>query len=166
MVDVLPKDPIVLLVYADRVPDRARLAARVVHNRVKIGDLAQTVAAELKGGGHEAKAPLTDVECGPAVVISGGIPVRHNHFREGEPVRYLPQPPAVAEPHLVQHQPLAMVKSHAQLPVLPGQQPAIEVERDTFGLADLEGLHFAQRHRDVLRQVLAHDLGQGRRRTG
>ena len=75
-------------------------------------------------------------------------------------MRDRPQPPRVAETHGVQDQALAVVEAQPQLPVLPAQQPALERKGNPVGLADLQWLHLAQRHRDELGQVLAHDAGR------
>ena len=85
-VDVLPEDGVVLLVDADRLRDPVGLAARVVHDRVEVGDLAEAVAAELERRGHEPEPPLADVERGAAVVVGGGIAVGDDHLGEREPV--------------------------------------------------------------------------------
>ena len=121
--------------------DRAGLAAGVVHHRVQVGDLAQAVAAQGQRGGHEAQAPLADVERGPAVVVGAGVAVRHHHLGEREPVRHRPQPPAVAESHLVQHQALAVVETRAAAPSPASEQPVpVQGEVDPLRLADLQGL--------------------------
>jgi hypothetical protein len=71
-VDVLPEDGVVLLVDADRVADRVRLALGVVHDGVEVGDLAEAVATQLERGGHEAETRLADVEGRAAVVVGRG----------------------------------------------------------------------------------------------
>jgi len=72
-----------------------------------------------------------------------------------EPVRHRPQPPRVAEPHLVQHQALAVVESQPQLPVLPAQQVTLQAEAGPGGLADFQRSDLAQRLADEPGQVLA-----------
>ena len=138
-----------------------RLAAGVVHHRVQVADLAQAVAAQGERGGHEAEAPLADVERGPPVVVRAGVPVRHHHLGEREPVRHRAEPLAVGEGDLVQHEALAVVEAQPQLPVLPAEQVAVEREADPVGLADLQRRHLAQPHREEVGQVLAHHLGVG-----
>ena len=70
--DVLPQHAVVLLVQADGVRDRVRLARAVVQDGVHVGDLAEAVAAQLQRRRHEAQAPLADVEGGAAVVVGLG----------------------------------------------------------------------------------------------
>jgi len=79
-VDVLPQDRVVLLVQADRIRDRVRLAPGVVQHRVEVDDLAEAVAAELQRRGHEAEAPLADVVRGSPVVVLGRVAVGHDHL--------------------------------------------------------------------------------------
>ena len=130
-----------------------------MHHRVQVADLAQAVAAELQRRGHEAQAPLADVERGPPVVVGAGVPVRHEHLRERHPVRDRPQPPAVTEPHLVQHQALTVVEPQPQPPVLPRKQPSLQREPDPGRLADLQRRHLPQRPPDQRGRVLAPHLG-------
>jgi hypothetical protein len=115
---------------------------------------------ELERGGHEAQAPLADVERRAPVVVGGRVPVGHDHLGEREPVRDRPQPPRVMEPHRVQDQPLPVVEPDPHLPVLPPQSPAAERKRHAVRLADLQRLDLAQRHREERWQVLAHHLGR------
>src|SRR5215469_2463793 len=61
-VGVLPEDADVLLVDADSVAHLARLAGFAAHDRVQVGDLAEAVAAELKGVDPLADQVLTRVE--------------------------------------------------------------------------------------------------------
>ena len=143
--------------------DELGLAGRIVHHRVEVDDLAEAVAAAFERGGHEAESPLADVERGPPEVVRGRIPVGHHHLRERQPVRDRPQPARVVEPDGVQDQAFAVVEAEPQLPVLPAQQVPVQVERDPLRLGDLQRRHVAQRHRDQLRQVLAHHLGLGAR---
>ena len=113
LVDVLPQHAVVLLVDADRVRDRVRLAVRVVQHGVEVADLAEAVAAQLQRGGHEAQAPLADVERGAAVVVGRRVAVGHDHLGEGQPVRDRAQPAAVGVADGVQHQALAVVEARA-----------------------------------------------------
>ena len=59
---VLPEDPVVLLVHADRVLDRVRVALLGGEHRVEVVDDAEAVAAQLQRVGHAAEAPLAGVE--------------------------------------------------------------------------------------------------------
>ena len=153
-VDVLPQDGVVLLVDADRVRDPVGLAARVVHDRVEVGDLAEAVAAELERGGHEPEPPLADVEGGAAVVVGGGVAVGDDHLRERQPVR--DRAAVVAD--RVQDHPLAVVEADAQRPLLPLQPVAVEREGDALGLGDLERLEVGALllAGHEVRDVLAH----------
>jgi len=61
-VAVLPEEPEVLLVHADRVADHLRVAHLVGQRGVEVVDLAQTVAAELEAVGESAEEVLAAVE--------------------------------------------------------------------------------------------------------
>ncbi len=152
-VDVLPQHRVVLLVDADRVADRVRLALRVVHDRIEVRDLAEAVAAELERGGHEPEAPLADVERGASVVVGRRVAVRNDHLREREPVRDRPRAAAVVVADRVQDHALAVVEADAQRPLLPADVIAVDGERRPLRLGDLERL-------EVLAQLQAgHEVG-------
>ncbi len=165
VVDVLPQHRVVFLVDADRVGDGVRLTLAVVQHRIQIADLAETVAAELQRRGHEAKAPLADVERGAPVVVLGRVAVGHDHLGKRDPVCHRAFPLAVAIADRVQCHPLAVVEPDPQRPVLPLQQVAVEGERHPFRLVDVQRLEWLAPRRgadalgDVLGHVLAHHRG-------
>ena len=103
---------------------------RVVDHGVEVGDLAEAVAAELERGGHEAEAPLADVERRPGLVVVRRVPVRDDHLGERQPVRDRSQAIAVLVAERVDHERLARVEAEPHRPPLPAQQVAVERERD------------------------------------
>ena len=127
-VDVLPEDRVVLLVDADRILDRPSDTLRVVGDGVDVGDLAEAIAAELERHGHEAEAPLADVEGRAAVVVCRRVAVRHDHLREREPMGDGPDTAAVLVADRVEDEPFPVVEADAERPVLPREQVALERE--------------------------------------
>ena len=164
VIDMLPENRIVLFVDADRIGDRVRLALAVVQHGIEVTDLAEAVAAEFQGGRHETEAPLADVECCSAVMVFAMISVRHHHLGKRQPVGHRALATTVAVGDGVQGHPLAMVETHAQRPVLPGQLVALEGERGAVRLGDLQGLEWlaagfgADALWDPAGHVLAHDI--------
>ena len=142
-----------------------QIALRIVYgsprvscmHRVEVGDLAEAVAAELERGGHEAEAPLADVERGAAVVVGRRVAVGDDHLGEREPVRDRPRAAAVVVADRVQDHALAVVEADAQRPLLPAHAVAVERERDALGLRDLERL-------EVVAQLAGRARGGGRTR--
>jgi hypothetical protein len=157
-VDVLPQDGVVLLVHADRVRDRIRLAPGVVQHGVEVGDLAEAVAPELERRGHEAESPLAHVERGAPVVVGRGIAIGHHHLGERQPVGHRPRarPVVVAEP--VDDEALSVVEPEPHGPPLPREPVAVEHEGSALGLGDLELPEVVAQllARDEPRDVLAH----------
>ena len=137
-VRVLPEDPGVLLMDADGVADRPRLAAVAGHRGVQVGDLAEAVAAQLERVGPLPDQVLAGVEIG-LPVPELRVPVGHHHLGDGCPVDDRPVPPAVADADLVQDQPLAGVEADPHGPALPAQQLAFEGETRALRLGDLDG---------------------------
>ena len=123
-----------------------------------VADLAEAVAAQLQRRGHEAEAPLADVERGAPVVIDRRIAVRHDHLGEGHPVRDGPDPALVLVADAVQHQAFAVVEPDPHPPALPAQLVAVQGERHTVRLADLQRLQVLAllQPGDLLGHVLAH----------
>ena len=150
-VHVLPQHGVVLLVQTDRLRDELWLTLAVRDDGVDVDDLAETVAAQLERGGHVAQTPLADVVRGPPVVVEARIAVRHHHLGEGHPVGDVSFGTArigrvgIVEGDLVDHRALAEVEAEPHRPVLPAQLVAVEGERDTVGLGDLERLQVGPR---------------------
>ena len=138
VIDVLPQHRVVFLMDTDGV----RLTLAVVQHRIEVADLAKTVAAKLQRSGHEAKAPFADVEGGAPVVVHGGVAVGHDHLSKRYPVCHRAFPLAIAVSDGVKSHPLAVVEADAQRPVLPSQQVAVERERRSVGLLDVQRLEW------------------------
>ncbi len=138
VVDVLPQHGVVFLVDADGVGDGVRLTLAVVQDRVQVADLAKAVTAQLQRRRHETQAPLADVERGAPVVVLGRVAVGHDHLSQGNPVCHRAGPVAVAVPDRVQGHAFAVVEPDPQRPVLPLQQVAVERERNSFWLGEVQ----------------------------
>jgi hypothetical protein len=77
---VLPEDSVILLVDADCVGDGAGVAELVGDDGVEVGDVAETVAAELQAVGHLPDEVFTGVEVVLPVANWRGIRVGHHHL--------------------------------------------------------------------------------------
>ena len=145
---------------ADRAGDVVGLTGNVVQGGVQVTDLAEAVAAQLQRGGHEAEAPLADVERGPPVVLGARVPVRHHHLGQRHAVGDRPDPAAVGVSDLVQDQAFPVVEADPQGPFLPAQLVAVQLERDPFRLGDVQRAHVVAGvvAGDEARHVLAHHL--------
>ena len=138
-VGVLPEDPVVLFVQADRVRQRAGVAGLVGDHGVEVGDVADAVAAELERVGVAADQVLAGVEVVLPRPDRRRVAVRHDHLgdrRRG--ARSAGRP--VANADLVQHQAFAGVEADAQRPVLPLEEVAVEGEAGALRLGDLDRL--------------------------
>ncbi len=157
-VHVLPEDPVVLLVHADGVGARVRLAPFVGVHVVEVEDLAQAVATERQRVGHAAEAPLACVERALPGVHRSRVPVGHDHLADGSPVQDRPDPPPVLVAHRVDDEALQWVHADSQRPLLPADQVALHLEARALGLRDLERLQVGPR-RSVVLGVVAAGLG-------
>ena len=165
VVVMLPQQPGVLLVQADRVLDREAAAAVVDQVDVEVADLAQAVAAERERVGQCAEAVLADVERRLAVTAWTGVSVRDNELAVEGPVQDRTQPLPVPVADLVQHQALPWREADPQLPALPADLPAVDREARTLRLGDRQRPQIgAQRRADVVRQVAAR-AGRDRARA-
>ena len=117
--DVAPEHADVLLVDADRVRDRHRLAGGVGDDGVEVDDLAEAVAAARERRGGDADAVLAAVEGVLPVVARARIAVGHDHLGERGAVQDRAQPPAVLVADLVEHEALARREADVHLPALP-----------------------------------------------
>ena len=137
-IEVLPEDPGVLLVQADRVLDRHRLAPVVRDHAVEVADLAETVAAQLQGVGPDAEPELAHVEDVLAVLGGPGVAVGDEHLRQGGPVDDRAQDVSVLVADGVQHQALARCEADPEAPLLPPHLVAVDIEAGAIRLDDLE----------------------------
>ena len=117
--------------------DRARLAGAVVHGGVEVADLAEAVAAQLQRRGHEAEAPLADVEGRAADVVGRGVAVGHHHLGEREPVRDRPGPRRRRVADVCRVRPSRSLNPSRSASSASGPL-AVDGERDAVGLADLQ----------------------------
>ena len=115
-VDVLPEDPVVLLVHADRVRDRPRLALLVREHRVEVVDLSEAVAPERERLRHAPEAPLARVERVLPSVQLAGVAVRHDHLRDRRAVQDRTRAPVVVVGDLVQHEALVRDRTRSGTP--------------------------------------------------
>ena len=147
---VLPEDPVVLLVHADRVRDRVGLALLGREHRVEVVDDAEAVAAELQRVGHAAEAPLAGVERVLPAVHRAGVAVGHDHL--ARPTRGgAPAGPGRSSWYCdgVQHEALVRVEADAERPALPADVVAVDVEARAVGLHDLQRLEVVAHRPDV-----------------
>ena len=137
-VGVLPADPEVLLVHADRVRDGQRLTVLVVGDGVEVVDLAQAVAAQLQRVQQQPDAVLALVEHVLDPVGRRGVAVGDVHLRQRGPVHDRAHPAPVLVADLVQDQSLARGVAHPQPPLLPADGVPVHGEARTLGLGDLD----------------------------
>ena len=100
LVAVLPEQPRVLLVDADRVPHDARPAFPIDEVRVEVADLADAIAAQLERVRACAETVFAGIEVGAPGVERMWLSVGHDHLRAGRAVEHR----AAVEAHVVQHE--------------------------------------------------------------
>ena len=134
VVGVLPQQPRVLLVQADRVGDPPRRAGMVGQVGVEVGDLAEAVAPELERVQARAEPVLAGVEVRAPVVHRVGLAVGDDHLRARSAVE--DRPAVVAE--VVQDEPLLGVDGGHEGPAVPPDLAAVDAERHALGLGERE----------------------------
>src|SRR5215472_1205872 len=153
-VGVLPEDPVVLFVHADRVLDRLRLAVVVVDDGVEVMDLPQAVAAELQTVAEHAHAVLAHVEDVLAIVRRPDVAVGDEHLSERSAVDDRPQAVTVLVADRVQHKALARREADAKAPLLPAHLVAVDPEAGALWLKDLDQLLISPRPCGKVRRVV------------
>ena len=148
----------VFLVQADGVRQDDGLAVVVVDHAVQVGDLAEAVAAELKGVGEQADAVLPLVEHQLAVVHRARVAVGDEHLAQARAVDDAPSRVADA----VQDQAFSRREADPQVPLLPPQVVAVDGEARALVLGDVERLNVRTRPGGEVRDVLrVGDLRRG-----
>ena len=128
LVDMLPQESEVLLVHADRIRDLAHRPVSICHRGVQVPDLTEAVAAQREGVGVVGQSVLTRIERVLPVYAVVRIAIGNDQLGDGEPMGDRSNLLAVAEAHLVQHQPLPLVDAHPQRPPLPVHPPSLDRE--------------------------------------
>ena len=159
-VDVLPEDPVVLLVQADGALEDVGGAVLLGGDRVQVDDLAQAVAAEVERGGGLAEADVAGVERVLPPVAGRRRAVGHDHLGHAGPVQHGPGAAAFDVADLVQHEALDRVHRHPQLPGPPAELPVVDGEAGPVRLQDLQRRQRAPRA-DAGRVVPARVGGDG-----
>ena len=159
---MLPEDPVVLLVDADGVGGRGRVALLVGHDGVEVVDLAEAVAAERQRVRHAPEPPLACIEGVLPPVDRSRVAVGDHHLADRRPVEDRPHAAAVLVADGVEHQTLERVERNSQRPALPAQHVALEREAHAVGLHDLQRSQVVPQRAVVLRVVAAGLDGQGR----
>eukprot|EP00199_Chlamydomonas_sp_CCMP681_P005979 CAMPEP_0119104016 /NCGR_PEP_ID=MMETSP1180-20130426/2334_1 /TAXON_ID=3052 ORGANISM="Chlamydomonas cf sp, Strain CCMP681" /NCGR_SAMPLE_ID=MMETSP1180 /ASSEMBLY_ACC=CAM_ASM_000741 /LENGTH=197 /DNA_ID=CAMNT_0007088671 /DNA_START=2242 /DNA_END=2835 /DNA_ORIENTATION=+ len=111
--------------HAHSLANHSGLAPTVVHNSIKVFDMAQAITPKLQGVGREAKTVIADIHGRFAGVGLMRISIRHYHLHQGSAVKDGPQLATLLPTHLMQHQALATVEAHTHLPVLPLDQVSV-----------------------------------------
>ena len=158
-VDVLPEDPVVLLVHADAVLEHLRVAVLVGEGHVEVVNLAQAVAPERQRVGHAAESPFAGVEGVLPPVHRPGVAVGHHHLVDGRAVQDRADTAPVVVADGVQDQALVLLHRDAERPLLPAHEVALDGEARSLGLADLERLQVCAQRSDVVGEV-ARVLGR------
>ena len=138
VVGVFPEQVVVLLVDADGVRNRQRLAGPGIRDTVEVGDLAEAVAPEPERVGQGAEAVLADVEDVLEVGGRAGVTVRDHELCDRGSVADRAALSRIRVADVVEGQPLPGVKPDPEIPLLPGQVMTLEGEARTLRLRDLD----------------------------
>ncbi len=137
---VLPQDPEVFLVDADRVGDRLGVAGRICDHAVEVANLAQAVTAEHQRVRRLAHAALAGIEVVAPVEAVMRISVRNDHLAETGSIQDRTIAPLVVVGDGMEHQSLERLQARPQAPPLPGDQVALDLEARALGLDDRQRL--------------------------
>lgn len=139
-VAMLEEDAGILLVNADGILDGAKTTITGRELGIHVVNGALAVAAKGQAVGHVASTILTLVKSVLAVVGGLGVTVWDDHFGERKSVEDGADGALVVEGDVVEHDAFSVVEADVELPVLPLNLPAGKLERNTFGLGDVDGL--------------------------
>ena len=149
-VEMLPQQAGVLLVQADRLPDRVRLAVRADEVDIEVADLPEAVAAELERVRHDPDPVLADVESVAPPLERPWIRVRDEQFRHRGAPDDRPYPAPVLVADGVQDEAFAGGEAEAKPPALPADLPAVDLEARSVRLSDLERLEVIPQRPDAI----------------
>ena len=158
---VLPEDAVVFLVHADGVAHDEGLAEIVRCRHVEIVDVPEAIAAEFELVRELAKAELARIEGAFGKMLRRRIGIGNRHLRYAGAMDDRAQPAAVAKAELVEDEPFPRREADAELPVLPGDVPAVDDEARPVGLDNLERLQIGARRRERSAVIIVLLPGNG-----
>ena len=158
-VPVLPEQPGVLLVQADRIGERDGLAGSVAHDGVEVVDQPEAVAAERERVGERADQVLADVERALDEARRARIAVRHRHLADRGAMQDRALLVALSVGELVQDEAFPHRPAGAERPALPADQVAVDREAGALRLHDLDRAHVGALRPGQAGAILA-DLGR------
>ncbi|KAJ8104750.1 hypothetical protein OPT61_g10590 [Boeremia exigua] len=139
-VGVLEQNTGILLVDADGVLDGRGLPRAVDKRRVHVVNRALAIAPQTQRVGHVATAILSQIKRVLALVRMLRVSIRHHHLRQRQAPERVAHCALVVERDVTQHHAFAVVEPNVQVPVRPGDVPAVHLEADALGLRDVDGL--------------------------
>src|SRR5947207_12099777 len=116
---MLPEDAEILLMQADRVLHRGRLAEIIGYRHVEIMDVAEAIAAELEGIGELAQAVFAGIERALPEMVRGWIGIGHDHVGDAGAIDDRAHLATIAKRDLMQDQTLARGPTNAEGEILP-----------------------------------------------
>lgn len=139
-IGVFEEDAGVFLVNANGVLDDGRCTGAVDERCVHIMDGPLAVAPQRQAIGHVATSILSEIKGMFPLVRVFRVAVWDHHLCQRETVEDRTNMALVVECDVVQNNSLAVVKADMDIPVLPCNFPALDLERDTLRLSDVNRL--------------------------
>src|SRR5262249_25901483 len=149
------QDAEILLVHADGVLDRQRLAATGAEMAVEILDQAEAIAAQLQAVGAVAEAVLAGVEGILAPLLRRRVAVGYNHLGQGDAIEDGTLAAVVLVTKVVEHEAFAGVETDDEAPLLPFHAVAIDFEAGPLRLVDLKRLDVIARLGDPVGGIVS-----------
>lgn len=142
VIGMLVKQAIVLLVNADGVFDNCRLARSGRHDSIHVMDDALAVTSKLQRVGHQTSAVLANIKGMLPVVRRVRVAVGHNHLNHTDAVEEsaLALLVVIVNTDIGEDDTLTVVEANVHLVAGPRNLIPIHLERDTFGLGNVNGL--------------------------
>lgn len=142
VIGVLVEKTVVLFVNANSVLNDSGLTVTSGHHTIHVVDGTLAITTQLQGVGHETGTILTNVEGVLLVVRLLGAAVGDNHLNNGDTVE---QSALAVLVHVVganirDDNTFTVVEANVHLVVGPRQLVATDLEGDTLGLSDVNGL--------------------------
>ena len=140
-ISMFEQDSGILLVDANGILDH-RAGSSCVDERsihVVYGSLA--IATKRQTVCHISTAVLAQIERMFTLMWVFGVSIRNNHLCQREAVKDRSNSAIVVEGYIVQNDSFSVVESHMDIPLLPVDNAAVNLERNPFRLSDIYGFH-------------------------
>jgi hypothetical protein len=139
-VGVLEENARILLMNTNSILDSRALAGPIDECSIHIVDSTLAITTKRQAVGHVSSTILTKIERMLSLMRMLWVSVRNNHFCKRQSVEYRSDSSLIIICDVVQHNSFLVVESNMNIPILPRDNPSLDLERNPVWLCNIDRL--------------------------